>query len=203
MNKLTFLKPLIFCALFTGAQQVVALESPTMFVEKVFADLVAQLDELQRSPSVNEVETLFTRTLGPHIDYPGLARWTLREHWKNSSEDQRTAFLSALEKHVMKTYASALTFDKSIRLNLDDDIKPGKRLIQVTGQLEGVGSGSTNVLFRLVGTDGSWQIFDVGIHGISIAKTLRADIAAIAGTGGIDAATSALKSGSLQLLSQR
>ena len=125
-------------------------------------------------------------------------------HWSDAFDvGERKAFLSALEKHVMKTYASALTFDKSMRLNLDGDIKPGKRLTQVTGQLEGVGNGSTAVLFRLVGTDGSWQIFDVGIHGISIAKTLRADIAAIAGNGGIDAATAALQSGSLQLLSQR
>ena len=203
MNSSNFFKTAIFCLFFALSQQSTALESPTSFVEQVFADLVSQLAELDRSPSANDVESVFRQTLSPHIDYPGLARWTLRDHWKTSDDAQQSAFLSALQKHVMKTYASALTLNESMRLNLDQDVKPGKRLIQVTGRLEGADKGRTNVLFRLVGMDDSWQIFDVGIHGISIAKTLRADIEAVAANGGIDAATAALESGSFQLLSQR
>ena len=182
---------------------VYATQSPTTFVEQVFTNLVSQLDALDGQASATQVENLFEQALNPHIDYPGLARWTLREHWNNSNDVQRQAFLGALKKHVIKTYANALALDKSMRLNLNKKINPGKRLTQVSGQLETAGNNPLNVLFRLVDIDNNWQIFDVGVHGISIAKTLRADIAAVATRGGIDAATAALQSGNLRLVSQR
>ena len=202
-TKFTRLTCLLTALLLLGIAQVNASESPTTFVEQVFTDLVAQLTALDGQPSTRQVENLFEQTLSPHIDYPGLARWTLRDHWNNSNDIQRQAFLGALKKHVVKTYANALAFDKSMRLSLDEKVSPGKRLTQVSGQLETGGRNPMNVLFRLVDIDNGWQIFDVGIHGISLAKTLRADISAVATRGGIDAATTALQSGNLRLLSQR
>lgn len=199
-NRISYL---LSALLLLGVAPVHGSQSPTTFVEQVFTDFVAQLSNLDGQPSTSQVEGLFEQTLSPHIDYPGLARWTLRDHWKNSNNVQRQAFLGALKKHVIKTYANALAFDKSMRLSLDEKVSPGKRLTQVSGQLETGGRNPMNVLFRLVDIDNGWQIFDVGIHGISIAKTLRADISAVATRGGIDAATTALQSGNLRLLSQR
>ncbi|MEM7465598.1 MAG: ABC transporter substrate-binding protein [Pseudomonadota bacterium] len=164
--------------------------------------MVDEFNAFHATPSSADVESMFATSLSPHIDYPGLARWTLREHWENSSPEQRDAFLDALRKHVIKTYASALSFDKNMRLQLDQDVKTGKRLVQVSGTLQNKDSESTNILFRIVGKEGQWQIFDVGVQGISVAKTLRADIAAVAGKGGIDAATHALTNGNFQLVSR-
>ncbi len=155
------------------------------------------------TPSTNQIETLFKEKLTPHIDFQGLARWVLREHWENSQEIQKDAFLVALQKHLIKTYAAALSFDDSISLTINEHVKSGKRLTQVTGTLKSNESVGTKVLFRLVEDKTSWQIFDVGVHGISVAKTLRADVSAIAGQGGIDAVTAALTSGNFKLVSQR
>ena len=193
---------LIGACLFVQQSQAAA-DSPRIVVEKVFEELAVEFRSFDTTPSARQIEVLFAEKLSPHIDYPGLARWTLREHWTNSEELQRSAFLVALQKHLLKTYAAALAFDKSTSLNLDQDIKSGKRLTQVSGTVSTASSSNTDILFRLVGNDGRWQIFDVGVHGISVAKTLRADIAAIAGHGGIDAVTAALTTGDFRLISQR
>ena len=204
MNKANTFRAAIFGGLFLMCQVTVAsITSPTSFVEGVFEDLVQQINAFGQTPSTGDIEKLFSDTLDPHIDYQGLARWTLREHWNGSNDAQQLAFLTALKKHVIKTYASALTFDKNTRLDLHEDVKAGQRITQVSGTLKTAQSSGTDVQFRLVGGDDGWQIFDVGVHGISVAKTLRADISAIVSNGGIDAATSALSSGNFRLVSQR
>ncbi|MGR8947813.1 MAG: MlaC/ttg2D family ABC transporter substrate-binding protein [Gammaproteobacteria bacterium] len=202
--KASLIKHTLISCMLLVSHIAAATTSPTSFVERVFDDLVVQIRALDNRPTNADIEALFAETLDPHIDYSGLARWTLRDHWNDSSDVQRVAFLTALKKHVIKTYASALTFDGDTRLNLNQDVQSGKNITQVSGTIETAESSQTNVQFRLVGSDGgSWQIFDVGVHGISVAKTLRAEIAAVAGQGGIDAATSALSSGKFQLVSQR
>ena len=204
MKNVSIFSAVIFTGLLLVCQATVAsVTSPTSFVEEVFEDLVDQINAFGQQPSSSDIEQLFAQTLDPHIDYQGLARWTLREHWSGSNDTQQLAFLTALKKHVIKTYASALTFDKNTRLDLDKDVKAGQRITQVSGTIKTAQSNDTNVQFRLVGGDGAWQIFDVGVHGISVAKTLRADIAAIVSNGGIDAATSALSTGNFRLVSQR
>lgn len=199
----------LLCALLMVSIAVIAQrsqatpQSPTVFVETIFAELTDDFRSLSSTPSTNQIETLFKEKLTPHIDFQGLARWVLREHWENSQEIQKDAFLVALQKHLIKTYAAALSFDDSISLTINEHVKSGKRLTQVTGTLKSNESVGTEVLFRLVEDKTSWQIFDVGVHGISVAKTLRADISAIAGHGGIDAVTAALTSGNFKLVSQR
>lgn len=193
----------IFAALLMSAPARATNSTPAMFLTTVFSDLVGEYQALEQTPSSNEIQRLFADILSPHIDYLGLARWTLRDHWDNSGDIQRSEFLLALEKHVIKTYASALSFDRNSSLSVDSEIKQGKKLIQVSGTFSTPDAGTTDVLFRLIDADGNWQIFDVGVHGISVAKTLRADFTAIANRGGIDAVTAALSSGSLRLVSQR
>lgn len=178
-------------------------ESPTVFVESIFTTLTEEVQALATTPSNAQIEALFKDKLSPHIDYSGLARWILREHWADSEALQRDAFLVALQKHLIKTYAAALSFDENTNLTLDKDVVSGKRLTQVSGTLTTTESNSTDIRFRLVQGPNAWQIFDVGVQGISVAKTLRADIRAIAGQGGIDAVTAALSTGNFRLISQR
>ena len=197
------------CALLVVSVAVIAQhaqatpQSPTVFVETIFTELTDEFRSLSSAPTTNQVEALFKEKLSPHIDFAGLARWVLREHWTNSEDIQKDAFLVALQKHLIKTYAAALSFDDTINLSVSDQVKSGKRLTQVTGTLTSAESNATKVLFRLVEGSSSWQIFDVGVQGISVAKTLRADVSAIVGRGGIDAVTAALTSGNFNLVSQR
>jgi len=176
----------------TGA--LAEAESPDVIVSEIFAELLAELDALRADNSLdaNSARAVFGRLLNPRIDYDSLARWILRDHWKNASEEQRSKFLAAFKAYIINTYSLALSSEQEIALDVEPNPTIKKNTAVVDAKFAAEDGDRIPLQFRMIQRNGSWLLFDVSFAGVSLALTFRSDFNYVAGDGGIDAVTSHL-----------
>ena len=184
---------LLFCIL-AAPISVAADPAPDVLVREIFDDLFDQLD-VQRDAGAlthGKVREIFASLLNPRIDYLSLARWIMRDHWVNSSDEQRSAFLEAFKAYIINTYALALADGKEIHLDIEGNpvLKKNTAVVMATFGLEDEEPAPLD--FRLIQREGKWLLFDVSVTGVSLARTFRSDFTYVAKDGGIDAVTAHL-----------
>lgn len=168
-----------------------AAKAPDVAVRAVFEELLGRLaDRPTTGPlSPEEVHEIFFSLLSPHIDYETLARWILREHWTEATNEQHGAFISAFQNYIINTYALALSADQKITLDVKENPLVKKNFAIVDADLSIAESGAVPLTFRLLQQGEFWKLFDVSFSGVSLAKTFRSDFSYVARDGGIDAVT--------------
>ena len=171
-----------------------ATQAPDVVIREVFRELLNQLDLKRQEDTLTHesVREIFATLLNPRIDYLSLARWILRDHWVNASDDQQTEFLHAFELYIINTYALALSDGKRIELEVEDNPLLRKNTAVVTAGIKVADADAVPLDFRLIQRDERWLLFDVSFSGVSLARTFRSDFNYVAKDGGIDAVTTHL-----------
>ena len=191
----------VLCYIFATLLLVVAIQptaiaakAPDVAVRTVFNELLGRLAERPATGplSKEEVQDIFFSLLSPHIDYETLARWILREHWTEATNEQHGAFITAFQNYIINTYALALSADQKITLDVKDNPMIKKNFAVVDADLSIADSGAVPLTFRLLQQGDFWKLFDVSFSGVSLAKTFRSDFSYVARDGGIDAVTNFL-----------
>lgn len=168
-----------------------ATQSPEVVVRELFVEVIAELDaqRAEQALSPESARAIFARLLNPRIDYPLLARWILREHWTNSSDEQRERFLAAFQGYIINTYSLALSTGKEIELTVADGPALRKNTAIVDAAFTVADAPAVPLQFRMIERDDRWYLFDVSFAGVSLALTFRSDFNYVAGEGGIEAVT--------------
>lgn len=178
-----------FAACSTGHA---ASQSPELVVRELFAELITTLDAERAADTLNpaSARAIFARLLNPRIDYPLLARWILREHWTNSTDEQRARFLAAFQAYIINTYSLALSNGQEIGLTVADGPTLRNNTAIVDATFSVADASPVPLQFRLIERDERWFLFDVAFAGVSLALTFRSDFNYVAGDGGgIEAVT--------------
>ncbi len=164
---------------------------PETVVRELFVEMIAALDaeRAEQTLSPATARSIFGRLLNPRIDYPMLARWILRDHWANSTDEQRERFLAAFQAYIINTYSLALSNGEEIGLTVADAPTLRKNTAIVDAAFTVADAPAVPLQFRLIERDGHWYLFDVSFAGVSLALTFRSDFNYVAGDGGIDAVT--------------
>ena len=187
---------LLLCVavLAPAALHAAELRSPEIVVREIFDELLSQLASERTAGKLDDARAkeIFGTLLNPRIAYGELARWILRDHWAQATDEQRTAFLSAFEKYIINTYALALSTSQDIALDIEDTPTMKKRAALVDAKFRVEQANPVPIQFRLIERDGRWELFDVAFEGVSLALTFRSDFNYVAKNGGIDAVTSHL-----------
>jgi len=188
-NKLALLLWLIISA--ASFSSFAATQSPEVVVRELFVEVIAELDAQRAGQALSpeSARAIFARLLNPRIDYPLLARWILRDHWTNSSDEQRERFLAAFQAYIINTYSLALASGQEIGLTVADGPALRKNTAIVDAAFTVADNPAVPLQFRLIERDDRWYLFDVSFAGVSLALTFRSDFNYVAGEGGIEAVT--------------
>lgn len=168
-----------------------ATQGPDVVVRELFVEVIAALDaqRAEQALSPESARVIFARLLNPRIDYPLLARWILRDHWTNSSDEQRERFLAAFQAYIINTYSLALSNGEEIGLTVADGPTLRKNTAVVDAAFTVADAPPVPLQFRMIERDNRWYLFDVSFAGVSLALTFRSDFNYVAGDGGIEAVT--------------
>jgi phospholipid transport system substrate-binding protein len=171
-----------------------ATQGPEVVVRELFVEVIAELDarRAEQDLSPESARAIFARLLNPRIDYPLLARWILRDHWANSTDDQRERFLAAFQAYIINTYSLALSNGQEIDLTVADGPTLRKNTAIVDAAFTVADAPAVPLQFRMIERDNRWYLFDVSFAGVSLALTFRSDFNYVAGAGGIEAVTNHL-----------
>ncbi len=185
---------LCLAASTTAFSSRAAAQAPEVVVRELFVEMIAELDARRAEQALNpdSARAIFARLLNPRIDYPMLARWILRDHWVNSTDEQRERFLAAFQAYIINTYSLALSNGKDILLTVADDPALRKNTAIVDATFSVADAPAVPLQFRMIERDDHWYLFDVSFAGVSLALTFRSDFNYVAGEGGIEAVTNHL-----------
>lgn len=154
-----------------GPQQVIQRISDQLQVI-----LVENRDRLQQDPGY--VYRLANEILLPNVDFNRVSSLVLGKHWRQASDEQKTAFSREFRRLLVRTYSTAFKefngWDISYSpLRMSDQDQD----VTVHTQIKRSGAPPVDVIYRMHLQDGVWKAYDVQIEGISLVTNYRTSFA--------------------------
>lgn len=145
------------------------------------------LDMMKRGPQLGMQGRY--QALGPVVDatfdIPSMIQFIVGPSWANTSQQDRTALITAFRRMTIANYAANFTKYDGEQFNVDPNVQqrgPDK-LVQTT--LVPRGEKPVPLIYRMRDTTGTWKVIDVFLEGyVSELATRRSDFASTLSSGG-------------------
>lgn len=162
---------------------------PQQLMEQVSQQLLREIDANRDALASDPVRlrALIDQYLLPHFDTDYSARLVLGKHWRTATAEQRTRFIEAFYKALMKGYGDAIlefTADRLRFLPFRGD--PSADTATVRTEVRRDNGQMVPVNYTLRSTPDGWKAWDVTIEGISYIRNFRADFGAEVDQQGIE-----------------
>jgi len=190
--KIILIAGLMLALLIVGAAR--AEEAGPDDTVRVATDELLELIEKHKREYRSDPEPFFRavdESMANFVDYHGIARAVMANHWSEASAEQREAFVRTFRRGLVRSYARAMfEFDhREIEvLPLREDHVRGDRAVvrmRVTAS-----SGRTYPLHYSMAKldDKGWQVRNVVVNGVNLGQTYRSQFAGAmrSADGGLD-----------------
>lgn len=116
-----------------------------------------------------------TRILNGLLDYEGLSRAALAEHWEERSEAERERFVDLLRQLVERNYQGNLERILDYEISYDDETRRGDRTIVTTSARSRTERRQppVEIEYTLVRSGGDYRVVDVRTDGVSMVQNYR------------------------------
>ena len=159
--------------------QVAAAEDPEQVIrdtaDRMIQELQVHREQLDADPLL--IYGLVEEIVVPRFDFARISRFVLGKHWREANETQKQEFVVQFRNLMVRTYAHTLLnySDQEIRyLPVRRTDKPN--FVVVPTKVSEPGAPAIPIDYKLyAGADGSWQVYDVVIDGVSLVSTYRSN----------------------------
>lgn len=161
------------------ASGAAAAETPNAIIDSAVSILTEKLDGRKAEYSADRpaLYALIDEILLPRFDRKFAAQVVLAKHWRSASAEQRTQFIDAFYKALVRRYADGiLEFDPdkiTVLPYRGDDSKPRTK-VRTTVALDDGSKAAVD--YELVKRDAGWLVFNVVIEGVSYVRNFRAEL---------------------------
>ncbi|MDJ0709869.1 MAG: ABC transporter substrate-binding protein [Woeseiaceae bacterium] len=171
--------------LFAGAALVLASgafaadESPNAVIESSVVLLTEKLDGRKQELSENRTELyeIIDEILMPRFDRRFAAQVVLAKHWRTATEEQRTRFIEAFYRALLRKYSDGiLEFDPDLIEVLPYRGDATKKRTKVRSTVLLDDGSKVAVDYELVKRKAGWLVFNVVIEGVSYVRNFRAEL---------------------------
>lgn len=158
---------------------VLAEDSPNAVIESSVVLLTEKLDgrrdELAADrPALYEI---IDEILMPRFDQRFAAQVVLAKHWRTATEEQRTRFIEAFYRALLRKYADGiLEFDPNMIEVLPFRGDAGAKRTKVRSTVKLEDGSKVAVDYELVKRKAGWLVFNVVIEGVSYVRNFRAEL---------------------------
>lgn len=156
--------------------------------DKTFARLKSDQPQIKSNP--DHLRMIIREELLPYIDNRFAAYKVLGNQIKQTTPEQRDAFVSAFTEYMISSYADALAhYDKqTVQV---EPAKPldGKEITAVNLSVKEAGKPDINLEFKLRKNNKTeqWKAFDMVAEGISLLSAKQSELGGLIRQNGIDA----------------
>lgn len=161
-------------------------ESAEEFVKGV-SDTVLKViqSKIKEDKKTEQLEQLFVNT----VDINWMAKFAVAKSWKNMSDEEKTQYLAAYKKYIIKTYVPRFKEYNNQVVKIIGSKDMGNSQYQVMTQIitnQGEEKTTINISYRCKESDGKFKIRDIIGEDFSLLATQRSEFAAVIEKGGID-----------------
>ncbi len=148
-------------------------------VVRIATDELLELIESHKDQYRSDPEPFFRavdESMATFVDYPGIARAVMANHWSEATDDQREAFIRTFRRGLVRSYARAMVeFDQEEIevLPLREDHVRGDRAV-VRMRVTAANGRTYPLHYSMAKTDESgWQVRNVVVNGVNLGQTYR------------------------------
>ena len=174
---------------FTDPYQMI-----TVVADHAFSRLAEEKDNIQQNPEI--LRTMVHQELLPYIDVRYAAFRVIGNHIRNTTEEERDAFVSAFQEYMISTYAGTFTLyrDQQVVVESGQDVG-NRRIATVRTRVIDPGKPDITIEFKLIRHRDSeyWQVFDMVAEGISLLDSKRAELGSMIRQQGLTRVTELLQ----------
>lgn len=146
-----------------------ALPQPQAQVELMVDSILGVLQ--QPELSAEEKKAQVSGRVQEYLNVESMSRRTLGTHWEGATEEQRQSFSEMFVKILEGTYLNRIgDYSGGTVEYLKQRVKDNKAIVDtliVSEELE------IPLQYKMIYADGSWQVFDLVIEGVSLVRNYR------------------------------
>lgn len=136
--------------------------------------------------TAEQVQAVFEQEISPHLDFVTISRWLAGEKWAAFTPGEQGELVAVVRSHIIHVYAALLARGTSVDIEVDPSSTVRTRSARVGAILATPDGQSYEIEFRLIRSEDSWKLFDLSVGGLSFARSLRAELAPVIGSGGLE-----------------
>lgn len=157
---------------FTDPYQMISVVA-----DHAFSRLAQEKDNIKQNPEI--LRTMVHEELLPYIDVRYAAFRVIGNHIRNTTDEERDAFVAAFQEYMISTYAGTFTLYRDQRVIVEPGQDVGnRRVATVRTRVIDPGKPDITIEFKLIRHRDSeyWQVFDMVAEGISLLDSKRAEL---------------------------
>jgi phospholipid transport system substrate-binding protein len=138
-------------------------------VDKIMRAIETDAD-ISAGDMVKSIEFVETQ-VAPHFDFPRMARLAVGRPWRQATPEQRDAITREFRILLVRSYASAFTRFKGIKIEIlpmRPSEKPEWALVESVIKLPTAVAQPISLNYDMELIDGKWKVFDLQIDGASL-----------------------------------
>jgi phospholipid transport system substrate-binding protein len=147
--------------------------TPEVAMVNIFKDSITALLTIQNS-DIKQVHQVIKEVLIPKINITKSANLTLKKHWEDMSDDQKTKVENYVINSLIRDYSTFLVgydgFDK-LELIIKETKLKNNRAKLTTDILNNKESLNVDIIFKMINEDNQWKIYDLSVSGVSLIKS--------------------------------
>ncbi|QBF84817.1 ABC transporter substrate-binding protein [Shewanella maritima] len=154
--------------------------------DKTFGRFAA--DKAIIDQDLGHLKVIVEQELMPYVDYKYAAYKVMGQYVRESSKEQRSAFVEAFKGYLIATYAQALTeyTDQTVEFSPARDFS-NEKIVEVSVQIVENGRPPIKLVFKARRLkDKTWKAFDLVAEGVSLLASKRSEISNLIRQQGID-----------------
>ena len=168
---LTGAAALLLCVSLTPSVGAATSDSPTAVVQQTADAVVAVLAD--KSLSTAEKRSKVEQIVYANFDFTTLSKLVLARNWKQLSPAQQHDFVAEFKRHLSVTYGRNVETYNNERAIITGDREESNGDWTVKTKILRPSAADILVDYRLRKQDGTWQVIDVIIEGVSLVANFR------------------------------
>ncbi|MBR9727632.1 phospholipid-binding protein MlaC [Shewanella intestini] len=182
--------------------QEINLKNPYTMVEQVSKQTFSRFadDQALIEKDLNHLKVIVAEELMPYVDYKYAAYKVMGLYLRESTPEQRKAFVTAFKGYLISTYAQAFTeyTDQTVKFSPALDFA-GEKIVEVNVQIVEAGRPPIKIKFKARRLkDDTWKAFDLVAEGISLLASKQSEISNLIRQKGIESVITMLEDKSKQ-----
>ena len=117
------------------------------------------------------------KAIDERFDYRQMVIRSLAKNWNSRSDQERQEFISLFKSLLENSYASKLEAYRDEKINYVGEVIKGEYALVKTEVVRQ--SSTVGVDYKLIQTDGDWQVYDFVIEGVSMIRNYRSQFTKI------------------------
>lgn len=154
------------------------------FVENLVDDAIAVL-QIPTDQKADR-EAGFRQILVSYFDVPLITRLVVGRYWRKANDEQKAAFSTVFEQHIIKVYTSQLGVYRDERVEVRNVAARTDKDTIVGTEVMRNADPPLRIDWLVRENDGTYRIIDVAAEGVSMMTTKRSEFSSVIARDGLD-----------------